>query len=139
MFLGPPKAIKATAGLITYNILALASKGTFVYSPSDVSLVAQPLAHVGGQNFSFLSVTYHGPTLVVTDYPGSVGLLEMTQKYKMTHTIAVPAVLNFLAKYDQLEKYDLSTLKYILTGASKPNFDMISLLLKRANLTGKCT
>ena len=107
------------------------SEGSLSYTPSDITLVAQPLAHVGGQNFAFLNACAKGPTLIVTDYPGSVGLLKITQKYRMTHIIAVPTVLNFLAKYEDLESCDLTSLKCILTGASSPNFEMISLLLKR--------
>ncbi|XP_075254900.1 uncharacterized protein LOC142346271 [Convolutriloba macropyga] len=128
---GAPKPIKLDAKAIISNCLMNTSEGSLSYKPSDITLVAQPLAHVGGQNFAFLNACVKGPTLIVTDYPGSVGLLKITQKYRMTHIIAVPTVLNFLAKYEDLESYDLTSLKCILTGASSPNFEMISLLLKR--------
>ncbi len=129
---GAPKPIKMTFATILNSCIALAAKGAFTYSQNDISLLAQPLAHVGGQNCSFLCVAYSGANFLVTDYPGSVGLLEMAQKYKLTHVIAVPAVLNFLAKFEHLEKYDISSVKCIQTGASAPNFEAIDKILKRS-------
>ena len=73
--------------------------------------IVQPLAHIGGQNSSFLSPAWAGSNLYVLDYPGSVGLLEIVQKYELTHLLAVPPVLNFLAKFEGLENYNLSSLR----------------------------
>ena len=80
-------------------------------------------------------MSFQGPTLIVTDYPGTVGLLEITQKHKLTHLLAVPAVINSLAKYNHLDKFDLSSWKCLLTGASTPNFEMICQLKTRSGNT----
>ena len=129
---GTPKPIKITCEMIINNCLSLVSEGALVYDDGSVTLLAQPLAHIGGHNFAFLDFTFNGANFVVTDYPGSLGLLEIIQKYKLTHVFAVPSVLNFLAKFEHLEDYDLSSWKYILTGATKPNFETIETIKRRS-------
>ncbi len=128
---GIPKAIKITSKIIVSICICAASKGSLVVTSDDVALVAQPLAHTGGLHFAFL-FAYAGANLVVTDYPGSTGLLKISEKYRLIVAFAVPSVLNFLSKYDQLEQFDLSSLKYILTGATTPNFEAIDKLIKRS-------
>ena len=129
---GAPKAIKMTSRMIINNCICAAAKGALVYNSSDVSVLAQPLSHAGGHNLWFLDVIYSGANFVVVDQPDPVGLLEITQKFKLTHLIAVPSVINFLAKYEHLESFDLSSLKYILTGGTTPNFESVDKVVKRS-------
>ena len=132
---GSPKAIRVSPRMIMNSGIITSAKGVLSCSKNDVSLVAQPLAHAGGQNFAFLAVAFNGPDLLVTDYPGTTGLLEMLQKYKLTHIFAVPAVVNAMAKVHDLETYDLSSLKCLMIGGSTPNFEMIQQIMKRSNVT----
>jgi acyl-CoA synthetase (AMP-forming)/AMP-acid ligase II len=45
-------------------------------------------------------------------------LLETIQKEKVTHLFAVPTMLIFMMEYPDIEKYDLSSIKTIVYGAS---------------------
>ena len=108
---GTPKAVKFTDNDVMISTIILTENGALTMQSDTKFPIVQPLAHIGGQNLSFLSPAWAGANLFVLDYPGNVGLLELIQKYGITHLFAVPPVLNFLAKYEHLEKYDLSSLR----------------------------
>ena len=133
---GSPKAVKLRDVDVIVSCIISTEKGAMTIGKEANVPVVQPLAHIGGQNVCFLSSAWAGGNLFVLDYPGSIGLVELIQKYAITHLLAVPPVLNFLAKYEHLEQFDLSSLTHILTGATTVNFDSIRTIIKRSGNSG---
>ena len=133
---GVPKAVKFSDTDVMIACVISTEHGAMTFDEDSIMAVVQPLAHVGGQIACFLAPAYRGARLIVLDYPGSVGLLEMVQQYAVTHLLAVPPVLNFLAKFEDLEKFDLSTLKCIFSGGTSVNFDSIRTIIKRSGNSG---
>ena len=129
---GVPKAVKLTDADVIISCIISTEKGTMTITGNANMPVIQPLAHMGGQNISFLAPAWAGANLFLLDYPGSIGFLELIQKYSITHVFAVPPILNFLSKFEDLEKFDLSSLRSIFTGATTINFDSIRTIMKRS-------
>ena len=129
---GVPKAVKLSDIDVISSCIINIENGAMTIDDSTIMPVIQPLAHLGGQNLSFLNPAFAGANFLILDYPGSIGFLEVIQKYAVTHVFAVPPVLNFMAKYEHLEKYDLSSLRCIFTGATTVNFDSIRTIRKRS-------
>ena len=75
-----------------------------------------------------------GANIVVTDYKGPINLLECIQKFSIKNLFMVPAVLNFLAKFEQLEKYDISSLNSVYVGGSIISQENVEALEKRTGL-----
>ena len=128
---GVPKSIKIVRKSLISGCLTNTFPGFATQTHQDVTLVAQPIAHIGGLTIFFFSA-FQGANLVITDYPGSTGLLQVIQKYRITFFFAVPSVLHSLAKIDNLESFDLASIRVILTGATSPNFEVIKTLQKRS-------
>ena len=128
---GVPKSIKIDRKSLISGCLTNTFPGFATQTHQDVTLVAQPIAHIGGLTIFFFSA-FQGANLVITDYPGSTGLLQVIQKYRITFFFAVPSVLHSLAKIDNLESFDLASIRVILTGATSPNFEVIKTLQKRS-------
>jgi len=57
--------------------------------------------------------------------------LEGIQKYKITHTNIVPPMVILLAKHPSVEKYDLSSLKIVNSGAAPLSSELQLAVLKR--------
>ena len=104
------------------------------YSESCRFLLVNVFAHVGSQVFDFLIPAFNGVNIFLGKNPGYIGQLELIEKYKITHINPSPANLNFWAKYEDIHKHELSSLKYILIGSACPNFDLIEIFVQRAGL-----
>lgn len=94
-----------------------------VHFPEDVRgnetyVTFLPLSHIYGlTNYVCVSLLV-GNTVVVLPRFDPVVFLENLQKYKPEMCVVVPPVMLFLAKHPLVEKYDLSSLKRLLSAAA---------------------
>ncbi|MDA1371433.1 MAG: long-chain fatty acid--CoA ligase [Proteobacteria bacterium] len=84
---------------------------------ADRYLVALPLFHVG----SLIPVTlniYRGVTSIVMREFDPVRAWELIQEERVTCSLLVPAMLNFMVQVPGIEQFDYTSLRWIQSGAS---------------------
>jgi 2,3-dihydroxybenzoate-AMP ligase len=117
---GIPKLIPRTHNDYVYNFLRSAEVCGF--DADTVLLIGIPQEH----NFALAcpglkGVLSQGGCEVLSNSPAPKAMLELIQRHKVTHWVAVPTMILGALNYPQREEYDLSSLKVILTGGSKLN------------------
>lgn len=88
------------------------------FKPSDTVLGVLPFQHIFGMAKFIHYGLYIGMTVVVMPRFDLHVFLEAVPKYKITLGILVPPILVLLAKNPDVLKYDLSSLRVILSGAA---------------------
>jgi O-succinylbenzoate-CoA ligase len=83
----------------------------------DRYLICLPLFHVGALN-PLLSVIQNGSTAVIMSEFDPMKIWEIYEREKINVTLAVPAMLNFMLQTYDSEKYDTSSLRWVMSGAS---------------------
>ncbi|MCZ6887400.1 MAG: long-chain-fatty-acid--CoA ligase [Gammaproteobacteria bacterium] len=112
---GLPKGVELTHD----NFLGLLSEGMDVVgmNSSSVNLVCMPLFHIAGSGWGVLGQYNAAVTILLRDV--ELGeILRVIPEHQVTHSVFVPAVLQFLLATPGVEKVDYSSLKAILYGAS---------------------
>lgn len=115
---GLPKGAMLTHGNIMWNNInsTLAFGGT----RDDIALTVAPLFHIGGLNVLTLhNFTMGGKLILVRNFePGLV--LELLEKYQVTHMFGAPAMFLFMSQHPDFEKTDLSHIQSFVVGAAPP-------------------
>jgi long-chain acyl-CoA synthetase len=107
------------AMLTSRNLMALVPAGNEALRLDEqtVSLVAMPLFHVAGAGWAFFGLMNGAHNVMLRDVDlGAV--LEVIPRFGITHSVFVPAVLQFLLMTPGVEDVDFSTLEVIVYGAS---------------------
>jgi long-chain acyl-CoA synthetase len=84
--------------------------------PEDIALQAAPLSHGGG--IHAIAVIAKAGNNVILDGWKPKEVLESIQKYRITNTWAVPTMIKMLLTEPDIDKYNLSSLKWIVYGGS---------------------
>ncbi len=84
---------------------------------STVNLVCMPLFHISGSGWGIIGLFNGAQTILLRDVD-LPQILAVLPEYKVTHTIFVPAVLQFLLSMPETRKVDYSSLHSITYGAS---------------------
>jgi long-chain acyl-CoA synthetase len=103
------------------------------FRPDAVNLVAMPLFHIAGSGWAFSGI-YTGCHSVMLREVDPAEILNVIQKYGVTTTFFVPAVLQFLLQMPNVGDIDFSTLESLTYGASPISEDV----LRRAMSTFGC-
>jgi len=99
----------------------------------DVSLMAMPGFHIGGIGWLFAAL-YNGQKTVILPEFEPTAALEAMAEHRVTRLCLVPAAIRALLLAPGIDRYDLSSIKYLIYGASPIPLD----LLKQALTTLKC-
>lgn len=83
---------------------------------SDMGVTGLPLAHIFGFTTSIIGAFYSGCGGVLLRFFDPVKTLEYIQEYKATVVTGVPAMWNLMLQCHP-EKYDLSSIRYWISGA----------------------
>ena len=83
----------------------------------DRYLLSLPLFHVGALN-PLLSTIHGGGTVIILPEFDPVKVWELYGEEKITVTLAVPAMLNFMLGTYDAGKHDTSTLRWVMSGAA---------------------
>ncbi|MGD0662279.1 MAG: AMP-binding protein [Syntrophorhabdales bacterium] len=88
-------------------------------TPESVLGVVTPVGHsMAHQGAGGGAITY-GATLVIGSVPRAREILELIQKWRLTWLVLVPTQLEDIVNFPELEKYDITSLKYVgSTGAA---------------------
>jgi fatty-acyl-CoA synthase len=125
---GRPKGVQLTQSAMLWNGLAtIQSQGV---RHGDVFLTATPLTHAAAATRVF-SLAIDGLTNVILERFDSAEFLVAIDRYRVTTTIVVPAILRALIDEPTLAEHDLGTLKSIIYGAAPSPRPLIEEVLER--------
>jgi|HubBroStandDraft_1064217.scaffolds.fasta_scaffold00272_30 acyl-CoA synthetase (AMP-forming)/AMP-acid ligase II len=116
---GRPKgAMLRHANLLALSNMQSVAAGEWTrWTSDDVSLVAMPVAHIGGTGWGTLGL-YHGAKgVVLREFePGLV--LDAIEHQRISKLFLVPAAMQIMVRLPRAGAVDYSALKYMMYGAS---------------------
>jgi len=113
---GRPKAVMLTHECIVsqlHQFLAVQRPG-----PDDTVIAVLPFFHIYGLTLILLTNLWNGGTLVVMGRFELEPFLAALARYRVTVAPLVPPIVIALAKHPAVDRYDLSALKYVMSGAA---------------------
>ncbi|OIW18669.1 hypothetical protein TanjilG_13421 [Lupinus angustifolius] len=117
---GLPKGVMLThKGLVTSVAQQVDGENPNIYFHSnDVILCVLPLFHIYSLNSVLLCGLRVGAAILIMQKFEIITLLELVEKHKVTIAPFVPPIVLAIAKSDDLERYDLSSIRMIMSGAA---------------------
>lgn len=112
---GLPKGVMHTHHTSIWGLLSIAA--TANYNHPERFLACLPMFHVGALTPLAVNV-YVGATSVVMRSFDPVGAWQAIERERVTSGLAVPAMLNFMLQVPELNRFDYSTLRWMMTGAA---------------------
>lgn len=94
------------------------------WSPDDVSLVAMPVAHIGGTGWGLVGLV-NGAKGVIARQFDPLSVLDYIEHDRVSKLFIVPAALQIVLAQPRVREIDYSRLKYMLYGASPIPFDLL--------------
>jgi acyl-CoA synthetase (AMP-forming)/AMP-acid ligase II len=113
---GLPKGVMLTHR----NLVANLAQGApvLVSGEGDRLIAVLPFFHIYGQVVLMAAALWHGATLVTMPRFELEDFLRILQEQRVTQAFVVPPIVLALAKHPMVDKYDLSSLSFILSGAA---------------------
>jgi long-chain acyl-CoA synthetase len=116
---GPPKGCMLTHYNIVSNMFQLALTHGLEGTREDIVLAHLPFYHIYGMTVLICASVCFGLSIVIQKRFDFEEFLELIQKFKVTVVATVMPVLTLLTQMPELLKqYDLSSLRYISSGAT---------------------
>jgi acyl-CoA synthetase (AMP-forming)/AMP-acid ligase II len=127
---GRPKGAMLTYDNLTFVSVAWVAD-LLPLQPEDVGLHAAPLTH--GAGFHALALTMKGATQVILrpHQFDPANFCATVQSLRVTNTWLVPTQIKMLLNYEALEKWDLSSLRWIVYGGSPMYVEDLKQALRR--------
>ncbi|HMD06339.1 MAG TPA: AMP-binding protein [Candidatus Acidoferrum sp.] len=119
---GKPKGVMLTHANLVAGVLAVAI--AFPRDTGTTYLGILPFFHIAGMVCILHSVLYLGGKLALMRRFEPESFLQTIQKYRIEVAPLVPPLVVVLAKHPVVEKYDLSSLKLVTSGAAPLGADM---------------
>ncbi len=113
---GLPKGVMLTHRNLVANIEQC--NHMLFYKENEVALAALPFFHIYGMQVLMNGLLANGVTVVTMPRFDMVEALTAIQDLKVTRFFAVPPIILGLAKAPIVDKYDLSSLRQVFSGAA---------------------
>jgi fatty-acyl-CoA synthase len=84
----------------------------------DSTLVVMPIYHCGAQNDFTTPIFNLGGKIVIMERVEPEKVVEMIEKERITTALLLPTLLHMMFQLPDLDKYDLSSLRYVMTGGA---------------------
>ncbi|XP_076765643.1 luciferin 4-monooxygenase [Xylocopa sonorina] len=129
---GLPKGVMITdKNVLTVlrNFIGTSSKMVDVNVPN---LAFLPYFHAYAFTCMLLSLTFGNKSIIIPRFDEKL-FLHTIEKYKIEHIVVVPPIMVFLAKHPAIDKYDLSSIKEIWSGAAPLSEDVAKMVENRLN------
>lgn len=123
---GLPKGVMATNSMIEAH---LTRPMPWCLDPASVMLVVSPVFHAAGSAWVFLGV-YHGAHVVLLPDANPRLVLRAVGEHRVTHTMLVPALIQFMLQTPECAGTDLSSLRTVVYGASPISETVLSQALE---------
>ena len=112
---GLPKGVIHTHDTVMWAIMTIAATSDF--RKRDRFLNSLPLFHVGALG-PVIACIYAGVSLTVMKAFDPTASWELIRDEKITTTLMVPAMLQFMLLTHNAEEHDVSTLRWVMSGAA---------------------
>ncbi len=124
---GLPKGVETTNN----NMISLMSEGlgALNLSPTTDNLVSMPLFQISGSGRGVIGV-FSGATSILLRDVDLQEILRVIPAFRVTHTIFVPAVMQFLLAQPNVQDIDYSSLESITYGASPVTEEVLVAAMK---------
>jgi acyl-CoA synthetase (AMP-forming)/AMP-acid ligase II len=113
---GLPKGVMLTHRNLVANMCQFA--GLFHTSETDRVIAVLPFFHIYGLVVIMNIPLYHGATVVTMPRFELAEFLRVIQDYRITRANVVPPIVLALAKHPLVDKFDLSSLEFVGSGAA---------------------
>ncbi len=124
---GMPKGVMLSHRNLYSN--ALGAVAVSARPPHAVGLHAAPMFHVAGIGLTFQLASRLSTQVIISAFePGAV--LEAIERESVNETFLVPTMLRMVLDHPKFAQYDLSSLKYMLYGASPIDSTLLSRALE---------
>lgn len=128
---GMSKGVILTHGNFIASSLMIGMDDELAGDKDDVFLVVLPMFHVFGLAVITYSQLQRGNAVVSLKKFEFEVVLKTVEKYRVTRLWVVPPIVLALAKHALVDKYDLSSLKYIGSGAAPLGKELMEECAKR--------
>lgn len=98
--------------------------------PQATYLHAAPMFHIANAAAMYLNLLAGGRHALVRSFTPE-GVAQAIEKFKVTHTLLVPTMVQMLVDHPGVDKYDLSSLRDVLYGASPMNEAVLERAIKK--------
>lgn len=134
---GAPKGTMLShLNLIANLMQAYPGEGNF-FGQDAVQLCPLPLFHIYGLSVGMNLGLHSGATVVLMPRFDLEKFLSLVQSYKVRRAHVVPPIVLALGKHPLVDKYDLSSLKVLLSGAAPLGVEVEAAAAKRLNVIVK--
>ena len=120
-YTGGTTGIPKGAMLTHYNLVVNVEqvKSWVVLQPGDTHLSVLPLFHIFGMTVAMNSPIYQGSTMIMLPDPRDIhGVINAIEKYRPAIFPGVPTMYIALINSPNIEKHNLRSIKYCVSGAS---------------------
>ncbi|PMD46648.1 acetyl-CoA synthetase-like protein [Hyaloscypha variabilis F] len=129
---GLPKGVMLSHYNVVSNMYMVhSSEGTFLHWKEDILLSVLPFYHIYGLQCLVHFPAFSGITSIVMSSFDLHRFCSIVQEHKITYTYVAPPVVLHLAKSPVVEKYNLSSLKMITSGAAPLSKELIFAVYER--------
>ena len=125
---GVPKGIPWSPRSIVLSVLGLNLPDQLALTEEDTTLLMVPLFHVNGQNLILIMAMMGGKIVLPGPHPSPDDILRILEKEKVTCFGGVTAIINFALQQWEKGKYDLSSVKSVVSGSTAPNKALIEAI-----------
>ncbi|QOV12910.1 acyl-CoA synthetase [Viridibacillus arvi] len=126
---GRPKGAVLTHGNTQWN--AINCINSLPIDEDMITLGVAPLFHIGGMNIFTTPTLYRGGTVVLQDKFNPQSTLEIVEQEKITSLFLVPAMWLAITQFPTFDQYDLSSLKFNLSGGAPCPLTIIEFFQRR--------
>ncbi|KAJ7108778.1 AMP binding protein [Mycena epipterygia] len=128
---GKPKGVETTHQNMTTLVDIVFSAMPSLRPGEQPMIGVLPFYHIYGvANVLNLPFTVACPVVIQTRFE-PVQFCANIEKYKIAFAFIVPPILVVLARHPAVEKYDLSTLEYLLSGAAPLGSELVKMVRTR--------
>src|SRR5207248_319209 len=119
---GRPKGVEMRHSNILVNVYH--TNFWFPLEEGAVHLHAAPIFHIADFPFMFAAPAAGACQVTIPKF-NPQSFCETVERERVTHTVLVPTMINFLTQFPELKNYDLSSLKQLAYGGSPIAPDLI--------------
>ncbi len=113
---GMPKGVMLSHHNLVANVMQ--TNQALIYESGESALAVLPFFHIYGMQVLMNSLLAAGVTVITMPRFDMEQALALIQQYKITQFFAVPPIVLGLAKHPLVDKYDISSLRKVFSGAA---------------------
>jgi 4-coumarate--CoA ligase len=121
---GLPKGVMLTHRNLVANVLQISDPLAFTDEDDRVALAVLPFFHIYGMQVLMNGLLANGKAIVTLPRFDLARVLELIQERAVTRFFVVPPIALAMAKHPVIDNYDLSSLRYVMSGAAPLGADV---------------